>query len=193
MRDDEEWRSVWAALTDAELEDRLFKYFWLARNTPNSHDSRLRQLADEAERRGQAAMVERARLRAATTARNKGEQQAISVNIGEQTEFVHRHGGLSLTPRDRDQAGSHQMTKQEAIQEVLTFQGRVEEASDRHSATYFATCGCEIQVTTQVPIQVPILRIKPCKGQLPCKEAFLQALNAAWDGWKLAEFMNMKD
>lgn len=47
------------------------------------------------------------------------------------------------------------------VQEVLTFQGRVEEASARHSATYFATCGCEIQVTTQVPIQLPISTITP--------------------------------
>ena len=61
---DDEWRRVWAEMTDEELEKRLFTYLWLALNTPNSHANRLRQLADEAERRGQAGMVERARLRA---------------------------------------------------------------------------------------------------------------------------------
>ena len=61
----DEWRRVWALMTDEELEDRLFTYFWLAMKTPNSHSNRLRDLVDEAERRGLAAMVERARLRAA--------------------------------------------------------------------------------------------------------------------------------
>jgi hypothetical protein len=63
---DADWRRVWAEMTDEELEGRLFTYYWLAMNTPNSHAIRLRQLADEAERRGQAAMVERAKLRART-------------------------------------------------------------------------------------------------------------------------------
>jgi hypothetical protein len=62
---DDEWRRVWAKMTDEELEDGLFTYFWLARKTPNSQSHRLRDLVDEAERRGLAAMVERARLRAA--------------------------------------------------------------------------------------------------------------------------------
>jgi hypothetical protein len=62
---DDEWRRVWAQMTDEELEDRLFTYFWLAMKTPNSQSNRLRELVDEAERRGQAAMVERAKLRAA--------------------------------------------------------------------------------------------------------------------------------
>jgi hypothetical protein len=62
---DEEWRRVWACLTDQELENRLFTYFWLALKTPNPQSGRLRELVDEAERRGQAAMVERAKLRAA--------------------------------------------------------------------------------------------------------------------------------
>jgi hypothetical protein len=53
-------------MTGVELEGRLFTYYWLAMNTPNSHGERLRQLAEEAERRGQAAMVERAKLRART-------------------------------------------------------------------------------------------------------------------------------
>jgi hypothetical protein len=61
-------------MTDKELESRLFTYYWLAMNTPNPHSDRLRLLADEAERRGHAAMVERARLRAAAaTARDKGK------------------------------------------------------------------------------------------------------------------------
>jgi hypothetical protein len=62
MMDDEWWR-VWARMT--ELEDRLLTYFWLAMKTPNSPSNRLRELVDEAERRGQAAMVERAKLHAA--------------------------------------------------------------------------------------------------------------------------------
>jgi hypothetical protein len=62
---DDEWRRVLAQVTNEELEDRLFTYFWLAMKTPNSHINRLRELVDEAERRGQAAMVERAKLRAA--------------------------------------------------------------------------------------------------------------------------------
>jgi len=61
----DEWRRVWALMTDEELEDRLFTYFWLAMKTPNPLSNRLRELVDEAERRGQAAMVERAKLRAA--------------------------------------------------------------------------------------------------------------------------------
>jgi hypothetical protein len=62
---DDERRRVWAQMTDEELEDRLFTYFWLAMKTPNSQSNRLRELVDEAERRGLAAMVERAKLRAA--------------------------------------------------------------------------------------------------------------------------------
>ena len=61
----DEWRRVWALMTDEELEDRLFTYFWLAMKTPNPLSNRLRELVDEAERRGQAAMVERVKLRAA--------------------------------------------------------------------------------------------------------------------------------
>jgi hypothetical protein len=65
-----DWRSVLAQMTDEELEDGLFTYFWLAMKTPNSHSNRLRDLVDEAERRGQAAMVERAILRAANIRNN---------------------------------------------------------------------------------------------------------------------------
>jgi hypothetical protein len=61
----DEWHHVWAQVTDEELEDRLFTYFWLAMKTSNSHSNRLRELVDEAERRCQVAMVERANLRAA--------------------------------------------------------------------------------------------------------------------------------
>jgi hypothetical protein len=72
----DEWRRIWAAMTDRELEESLFTYYWLAMTTPNSHSGRLRQLADEAETRGQAAMVERARLRTATAmADDKGKPQ----------------------------------------------------------------------------------------------------------------------
>jgi hypothetical protein len=60
-----DWRSVLAQMTDEELEDGLFTYFWLAMKTPNSHGNRLRDLVDEAERRDLAAMVERVKLRAA--------------------------------------------------------------------------------------------------------------------------------
>jgi hypothetical protein len=62
-----DWQSVLAQMTDEELEDELFRYFLLAINTPNSHSNRLRDLVDEAERRGLTAMVQRARLRAANT------------------------------------------------------------------------------------------------------------------------------
>jgi hypothetical protein len=46
------WRSVLAQMTDEDLEDRLFTYFWRVMKTPNSHSNRLRDLVDEAERRG---------------------------------------------------------------------------------------------------------------------------------------------
>ena len=61
------WKQVWAAMTDSELEGALFRYLWLSFHTPNSHADRVAQLIAEAERRGQAAMVERARVKAETT------------------------------------------------------------------------------------------------------------------------------
>jgi hypothetical protein len=61
------WKRVWAEITDAELEDRLFTYLWLARNTINPHANRVAQLIEEAERRGKPEMVERARARVETT------------------------------------------------------------------------------------------------------------------------------
>ena len=67
---DDEWRRLSAEMTNEELEYRLFTYFWLAMKTPNSQSNRLRELVDEAERRGQAAMVERAKLRAADLSNN---------------------------------------------------------------------------------------------------------------------------
>ena len=67
MIDDGCWKQVWAEMTDSELEDRLFTYLWLSFHTPNSHAGRVAQLIEEAERRGQAEMVERARVKAETT------------------------------------------------------------------------------------------------------------------------------
>ena len=40
---------------------------WLSLHTPNAHAGRVAQLIEEAERRGQAGMVERARVTAETT------------------------------------------------------------------------------------------------------------------------------
>lgn len=59
--DDQEWTRVWAGMTDAELQDRLRDYLWLAANTPNGHANRIKQLIAEADRRGKPEMVERAR------------------------------------------------------------------------------------------------------------------------------------
>ena len=64
---DDGWRQVWEEMTDAELEDRLFTYPWLAHNTINPHADRVAQLIQEAERRGKPEMVDRARVRAETT------------------------------------------------------------------------------------------------------------------------------
>ena len=49
--DGDGWKQVWAAMTDAELEDRLFTYRWLSLHTPNAHASRVARLIQEAERR----------------------------------------------------------------------------------------------------------------------------------------------
>jgi hypothetical protein len=65
--DDDCWKQVWAEMTNAELEDRLFTYRWLSLHTPNAHAGRVAQLIEEAERRGHAWMVERARVKAETT------------------------------------------------------------------------------------------------------------------------------
>ena len=73
MIDDGCWKRVWAEMTDSELEDRLFTYLWLSLHTPNAHAGRVAQLIDEAERRGQAEMVERARVRAQRTPIAKAE------------------------------------------------------------------------------------------------------------------------
>jgi hypothetical protein len=66
-------KQVRAEMTDSELENRLFTYLWLSLHTPNAHAGRVAQLIDEAERRGQAEMVERARVRAQTTPIAKAE------------------------------------------------------------------------------------------------------------------------
>jgi hypothetical protein len=57
--DEEAWARVWAEMNDAELEDALRRYLWLAANTPNNHASRVQQLITEAQRRGKPEMVER--------------------------------------------------------------------------------------------------------------------------------------
>ena len=67
------WKQVWAEMTDSELEDTLFTYLWLSLHSPNAHASRVAQLVVEAERRGQAGMVERAHLKAETTPVAKAE------------------------------------------------------------------------------------------------------------------------
>jgi hypothetical protein len=72
--DDGCWKPVWAEMTDSELEDRLFTYLWLSFHTPNGHSGRVAQLIEEAERRGQAGMAERARVRAQTTPIAKAER-----------------------------------------------------------------------------------------------------------------------
>jgi hypothetical protein len=72
----------------------------------------------------------------------------------------------------------------------LIFDGRIEEASDGHSETYFAKCGCEIQVSTELPIQTPILRMKPCRGPFPCKEVLPRVMTKAWDRWEQEDFNN---
>jgi hypothetical protein len=64
---DDGWQQVWAAMTDAELEGRLFMYLWLGIHTPNKHTGRVAQLIQEVERRGQPEMVERARVKVAAT------------------------------------------------------------------------------------------------------------------------------
>jgi len=72
VTDDGGWKQVWAEMTDSELEDRLFTYLWLSIRTPNAHAGRVAQLIEEVERRGQAEMVERARVKAETTPVAKG-------------------------------------------------------------------------------------------------------------------------
>ena len=59
--------SVWAEMTHSELEDRLFTYLWVSIHTPSAHPGRVAQLIQEAERRGQAGMEERARVKAEMT------------------------------------------------------------------------------------------------------------------------------
>ena len=70
---DDGWKQVWAEMTDAELEERLFTYLWLSLNTINPHADRVAQLIQEAERRGKPEMVERARMKAEATPVAKAE------------------------------------------------------------------------------------------------------------------------
>jgi hypothetical protein len=62
-------KQAWAEMTDSELEDRLFTYlFFGSRSTLQTlTPGRVAQLIDEAERRGQHGMLERARAKAETT------------------------------------------------------------------------------------------------------------------------------
>jgi hypothetical protein len=62
---DDEWRRVWAQMTDEELLERLFTYFWLAVKTSDSQSNRLRELSMKPKDAAKAAMVERAKLRVA--------------------------------------------------------------------------------------------------------------------------------
>ncbi|HEY1240553.1 MAG TPA: hypothetical protein VGF16_08340 [Bryobacteraceae bacterium] len=63
-----EWLSVWAALSDDALEKRLRYYLWLAISVPNTHERRVAQLIEEAERRGNHEMVARAKTWVASSA-----------------------------------------------------------------------------------------------------------------------------
>jgi hypothetical protein len=65
--DDGCWKQVWAEMTDSELEDQPFTYLWLSLHTPNPHAGRVAQLIQEAERRRQVGIVERARMKAEVT------------------------------------------------------------------------------------------------------------------------------
>jgi hypothetical protein len=73
MVDDGCWKQVWAGMTDSELEDRTVHVFWLSLHTPNAHAGRMAQLMQEAERRGQLGIVEKAGGRAGRTPVAKAE------------------------------------------------------------------------------------------------------------------------
>lgn len=62
--EDDSWREVWRSRTDSELEETLSQYLWLAANSPNHHQSRIRQLIEEAERRGKPEIIDRAKKKA---------------------------------------------------------------------------------------------------------------------------------
>jgi hypothetical protein len=70
----EEWANVWSAMTDEELEDRIFTYLWLSLHSPNAHANRVAQLVREAKHRGHLEMVQRALLRAITTPVAQGSE-----------------------------------------------------------------------------------------------------------------------
>lgn len=54
------WQSVWAALTDDGLENRLRRYYWLTILSPHVYLARFLGLMREAERRGKPQIVEKA-------------------------------------------------------------------------------------------------------------------------------------
>jgi hypothetical protein len=58
--DERAWARGWAEMTDAELQDALNRYLWLAANTANPHAHRIQQLVSECQNRGKPHMVERA-------------------------------------------------------------------------------------------------------------------------------------
>lgn len=55
------WPSVWAALSDESLEHRLRHYYWLTRTAPNIYMTRYAQLVAEAKRREKLEIVENAK------------------------------------------------------------------------------------------------------------------------------------
>lgn len=62
--EDNLWSEVWSRRTEEELEETLYHYLWLAANSPNHHERRIRQLTEEAERRGTPEIVARAKQKA---------------------------------------------------------------------------------------------------------------------------------
>lgn len=58
---DDSWLSVWSALSEESLENRLRHYLWLSRSAPALYQQRYEHLVAEAERREKLELVERAR------------------------------------------------------------------------------------------------------------------------------------
>jgi len=57
----DDWKPVWAALSDDSLEHRLRYYYWLSLNAPNLYKARFSLLVAEAVRRGKPQIVVRAK------------------------------------------------------------------------------------------------------------------------------------
>jgi hypothetical protein len=53
------WQSVWAALSDESLENRLRHYYWLTILTPHLYLARFLGLVKEANRRGKPEIVKK--------------------------------------------------------------------------------------------------------------------------------------